>query len=151
MPSLHSRVYLASNSVAKCYDAWRLIVNIAGRTKTGRMVKHTKGASEGLHDGCQTSHIPFLHSNRLDRDYHQRKGHTLPPPNTSLVLRVHSLPPPCVACRRRAMPWGNCCFIMSVNLKRHNNTDNILKRHKYIFKNCITFMSQISTITSFNF
>jgi len=39
------------------------------------MVKHTKGAREGLHDGCQTSHIPFWHSNRLfrqGRDYQQR-------------------------------------------------------------------------------
>jgi len=86
---------------------------------------------------------PFLAQQpfRLDRDYHQRKGWTLPPPSTSLVLRVQSLPPPCVACRRRAMQ-SNCVFIMSFNLKRHNSTDKILKRHKYVFKNCITFTSQ---------
>jgi len=57
------------------------------------MVKHIKGACEGLHDGCQTSLI----SNRLDYVVIIIRGkaaRTLPPPNTSLVLRVPSLPPP---------------------------------------------------------
>jgi len=58
------------------------------------MIKHTKGAREGLDYGCQTSHIPFWHSNCLDKVViiNRGKGRTLPTPNTGLALRVPSLP-----------------------------------------------------------
>ena len=32
------------------------------------------------------------------------------------------------------------CNSISFNFKRHNNTYKILKRHDYIFKNCMTFL-----------